>query len=240
MMNMAISLGVGVAVALSLWLPGWLKLGEAAVPGVIAAIATMVVLGRKVLKQMEALFLSASKELQSQRFDAAIAQLKTGYALNTRQFGVKSQIDSQIGMILYLRKEFNQAIPYLEESKRLGHWLGVTMLAVAYYKKKDNAKMRATFEYVVTKRAAKQGLAWNMYAYCLSQLGDVAGAQAVLSRGDVATKGDSRVKDNLLALQNGKKIKMRGYADQWYQFHLEAPPVMTMDGRSQFSARRRR
>lgn len=239
MLNILYSLGAGALVFAALYFPRLLNVGEALVPAFIAAIATMFVLGRAIFKRMEALFAEAGKDLQNQRFDAAIKTLKSGYALDKRQFGVRSQLDSQIGMILYLRKEFNESIPYLERSRRLGHWLGVAMLAVAYYKKKDHAKMKATFEHL-TSRAKKQGLAWNLYAYCLSQIGDDAGAQAVLVRGDVATKGDKRVKENLLNVQNGKKIKMKGYADQWYQFHLEAPPMQMMDGRSQFSARRRR
>lgn len=239
MLNVVISLAIGAAVFFALWLPKLLKLGEALVPAFIVAIVALFVLGRKVFKELEATFAQAAKELQSQRFDAAIALLKSAYALNRRQFGVRSQLDSQIGMILYLRKDFSGAIPYLESARRLGHWLGVAMLAVAYYKKKDQARMRETFELLV-KRAQKQGLAWNLYAYCLTQLGDDAGAQNVLARGVVKVKEDKRVQENLLAVQNGKKLKMKGYAEQWYQFHLEAPPVQTMDGRSMFSARRRR
>ncbi len=239
MYNILLSLGLGIITTLALALPRVLRVGEAIVPGVIVAIVAMFVLGRRVFKDMEALFAEAAKDLQHQRFDAAIATLKKGYAFDKRQFGVRSQIDSQIGIILYLRKDINGAIPYLDRSKGLGHWLGVAMLAVAYYKKKDHARMKETFERVV-KKAKKEPLAWNLYAYCLSQLGETAGAQAVLARGSVATKGDKRVQENLLAVQNGKKIKMRGYADQWYQFHLEAPPMQTLDGRSVFSARRRR
>jgi hypothetical protein len=239
MLNVLTSLAIGVAVTLALYLPHLLRLGEAIVPGLIAAIAAMFILGRRVFKEMEAIFNEAGKDLQNQRFDAAIATLKKGLALEKKQFGVRSQIDSQIGMILYLRKDTNGSITHLERSKRLGHWLGVAMLAVAYYKKKDHARMKETFE-LVTRRAKKQGLAWNLYAYCLAQIGEDKAAQDVLARGDAATSGDKRVKENLLAVQNGKKIKMRGYADQWYQFHLETPPVQTMDGRGMFSARRRR
>jgi len=239
MLNLFTSLGIGLVVTLALYLPHFLRLGEAIVPGVIAAIVTMFLLGRRVFKEVEVIMTDAAKDLQAQRFDIAIATLKKGYALNRRQFGVRSQIDSQIGMILFLRKDTNAAIPYLESSKRLGHWLGVAMLAVGYYKKKDHVRMKETFELLVNK-GKKQGLAWNLYAYCLSQIGDSAGAQAILARGEAAATGDNRVKENLLAVQNGKKIKMKGYANDWYQFHLEAPPMQTMDGRGVFSARRRR
>ncbi len=239
MYNLGLSLLAGVATFALLYFTHLLRLGEAIVPGVVVIAATMFVLGRRVFKRLEGTFEKVGKELQQQRFDAAISLLKSGYVEARWQLGVATQIDSQIGMILYLRKDFSAAVPYLSRAKRFGHWLGVAMLAVAYYKKKDTAKMKDAFELLVG-RAKKQGLAWNLYAYCLIQLGDEAGAQNVLVRGDKATKDDKRVKENLLALQNGKKMKMRGYAEQWYQFHLDAPPQLMMDGRSQFSARRRR
>jgi hypothetical protein len=241
MLNLLFSLAVGGVVFAVLFFTHLLTLGEALVPAVIGVAVAMFVLGRRVFKAMERLFEEAAKDLQNQRFDAAIKTLKTGYSLTRRQFGVQSQLDSQIGMITFLRKDTNAAIPFLDRSKRLGHWFGVGMLGVAYYKKKDYTRMRESFELMV-KRAKKQGLAWNLYAYCLSQMGETAAAQAVLVRGESATAGDKRVKENLLALQNGKKFdkKMRSYAEQWYQFGLDTPPVTMMDGRSQFSARRRR
>jgi predicted Zn-dependent protease len=239
MLNVLMSLVVGLVVFAGLYFTHLLRLGEAIVPGVIAMLAALFILGRRVFKELEGIFEQAGKDLQNQRFDAALQTLKSAFSLTKRQFGVASQLNSQIGMILYLRKDFNGAIPYLEQSRRFGHWMALAMLAVAYYKKKDNKRMRETFDLLVS-RAKKQGLAWNLYAYCLTQIGEQAEAQAVLARGDVATKDDKRVKENLLALQNGKKLKMKGYAEQWYQFHLEAPPVQMLDGRSQFSARRRR
>lgn len=240
MYNLMVSLVVGAAVFGALFASSLLRWGEALVPAVIAVVVTMVVLGRKVMKQMEGVFEKVGKELQNQRFDQAIATMKGAYPLAKKQFGMTSQLDAQIGMITYIRKDFSASIPYFERSKRLGHWVGVAMLAVAYYKKKDYTKMRETFE-LVTSRAKKQGLAWNLYAYCLSQIGEDAAAQAVLARGVKASDNDKRVAENLIAMQNGKKIKMKGYAEQWYQFHLENPPMQTMmDGRSMYSARRRR
>lgn len=239
MYNVLISLGLGALSFSILYFTHLLRLGESIVPAVIVILASFFVMGRRTFKRVEAIFEEASKELRNQRFDAAVALLKSAYIYAPWQIGVRTQIDSQVGIIHYLRKDFNGAIPYLQRSQRFGHWLSAAMLAVAYYKKKDHKRMNDTFELVVG-RAKKQGLVWNLYAYCLTQIGQEQAAQKVLSRGDAATKGDKRVRENLLAVQNGKKIKMRGYAEQWYQFHLDAPPQQLADGRSMFSARRRR
>jgi len=34
--------------------------------------------------------------------------------------------------------------------------------------------------------------------------------------------GDSPITENLENLQQGKKMKMRGFGDMWFQFHLES------------------
>jgi hypothetical protein len=38
---------------------------------------------------------------------------------------------------------------------------------------------------------------------------------------------------NLLALQNDKKMKMKGYGDQWYALHLEEHPAIFEQRRMQ-------
>ena len=42
---------------------------------------------------------------------------------------------------------------------------------------------------------------------------------------DVLGDKDDKLKTNLLNLQNGKKMVMKGY-EVWYQFQLEMPPIM--------------
>ena len=52
-------------------------------------------------------------------------------------------------------------------------------------------------------------------------------AIAVLARGKEALGGkDETLNENLLALQNNKKMKMKKYGEAWYQFHLEQHPAM--------------
>lgn len=226
MRNLLIALGLGVLVVATLFVPGLLKFGESLVPGLLVAGIAYAMLARRVFRQVEAIFMDASKSLQTMppRFDQAINNMQKAYALAGYQFGVRSQIDTQIGVIYFLQQEFNKALPYLKRSLMFGHWMGGAMLGVIYYKKKDHAEMRKTFD-VVTRRAKKQGLVWCLYGYLLDQIGDKDAAMRVLSDGVKKASDDARVQEALLALQNGKKIKMKAYKEQWYQFHLERPPV---------------
>lgn len=226
MRNILMALAAGLVIFAALFVPGLLHLGESIVPAVMVAMIVYFLLARRAFKQVEKIFTDASKALQSMppKFDLAISGMEKAYAVAPYQYGVKSQVDAQIGVIYFLQKKFNEAQPYLERSLGFGHWLAGAMLAVVQYKKKDHEAMKKTLE-IVSKRAKKQGLVWTLRAYLLTQIGERDQAQRILAEGVKATKDDAKVKDALLAVQNNRKIKMRAYKEQWYQFHLERPPA---------------
>jgi hypothetical protein len=47
----------------------------------------------------------------------------------------------------------------------------------------------------------------------------------VLARAVETNPTDEKLKSNMVALQNEKKLKMKAYSPEWYQFHLEKPPM---------------
>ena len=245
MRNILFSILAGVVVFAALYVPGLLRLGESIVPGVFVVMVAYFVLARRVFKMVEKIFTEASKSLQAMppKFDAAITRMESAYEYAPYQIGVRSQVDAQIGVIYFLQKEFTKALPFLRRSLGFGHWLAGAMLAVVYYKKKDQEEMKKTLE-VVTRKAKKQGLAWCLRAYLMCQIGEKGAAQDVLVEGVKKTKDDQKVKDALLAVQNNRKIKMRAFKEQWYQFHLERPPAeyqqVMVGGRQRKSARRGR
>ena len=226
MLNLLWALGSGLLLTAALRLLRLLSVAEAAVPGVLLAVAVYVVRARRSFRQVEAIFRHGNALLQRQppNFARAIAHMEGAYALCRWQFGVRSQVDTQIGVLYFLQKEFSRALPYLKRSLLLGYWMGGAMLGVIYYKKHDHAQMRKTFE-VVVRRAKKQSLAWMLYAYLLGQIGERQEAIKLLLQGQKTAGDDRRLAEALLALQNGQKIRMKSYREQWYQFHLERPPM---------------
>ena len=69
----------------------------------------------------------------------------------------------------------------------------------------------------------KESLLWNLYAYCLSEeCKDNSKAIQILEKGLKKLPGDSHITENIENLKSGKKMKMRSFGDQWYQFHLES------------------
>ena len=104
------------------------------------------------------------------------------------------------------------------------NWVARVMLAVLHYKKKDMAKMDQEFD-AAARFNKKQGVLYGVWAWCHWKNDNTQRAIQILSQGDTELEGkDERLRQNLLNLQNGKKMKMKGYAEQWYQFHLEKPP----------------
>jgi len=226
MRNLAMSIGAGVVVFALLFFTHLLNWGEAAVPAVLAIILAYYLFARRTFKQVEAVFAGAAQALQTMppKFELAFAALEKAYVFSPQQFGVRSQIDSQMGVMHFLRQDNNKALPYLSRSMAFGHWMGLAMLAVIHYKKKDHEEMKKVLE-VAAKRAKNQPLMWCLYAYLLTQVGERERAQKILAEGVKKTKNDVRVKDALLAVQNDRKIKMRVFKEQWYQFQLERPPM---------------
>jgi tetratricopeptide (TPR) repeat protein len=237
MYNALLSLAAGLAVTLAVGLGttfGWIA---AIVPGLVALIAAYLVLARRTWKQLERVFETAQKELMAQRFDKGLQTLQGGFALAPWQFLVASQLHSQIGVLRYLRQDFDGALPHLEQSFSR-HGVARAMLAVSRYRKRDLEGMRRTFQDAV-KANKREGLTWATWAWIEEKEGRHDEAISVLSRGVKANPSDEKLKAALQVLQNDKKLKLgKLYGEQWFQFHLERVPAEMMSAPGARSGRR--
>ncbi len=184
----------------------------------------------------------AAKAAMEGHFDRAVEILKRGFIFEKWQIGVTTMLNARIGMLLYMRwmllkrGGLTEAIPYLEKSRVKGRkakllaalWPAWAMLAVAYYKgKKDLGRALAVLEDTVLV-SKKEGLLWSLYAWILWKEKRRDDAINVLARAKDALPDDKRVAENLKALQNNKKMRMKDYGEQWYQFGLETPKMAGM------------
>jgi tetratricopeptide (TPR) repeat protein len=182
--------------------------------------ACFYLLSRYIMKKVTAIMDGAAKDLQGQRVEKAIRELKEAFRYAKWQIWLDGQINSQIGSIYYMRRDFSNAFPYLEKSF-FKNWVAMGMLAITYMKRNKNEKMRATFDKAV-QGSPKEPLLWSLYAYCISETGDNSGARATLEKGLKKIPGNEAMKSNLALLEDGKKMKMRQFGDMWFQFHLES------------------
>lgn len=236
MINLLLALLAGAAAwVLSVLVLNWFWAGI--LPFLGAFVGTYIVLARRTNARLQAIALDAQKAMEKagratspkQRdaaLDKGIEILKSGLALQKQQFMVAPQLNAQIGQIYYVRKEFDRARPFLEKAYKR-NWASRAMLACIYFMKEDFDTMTTVFEEAV-KKNEKESLLWNLYAWCLWKAKRKDDAIAVLVRGAEKTGNDERIKSNLENLRNNKKMKMRAWQEQWYQFHLEAPPQPKM------------
>ncbi len=224
MYNLLISAGVAVLVFTVLALA--FSPLAALIPAMLAFVITNILMARRIGKKVQELAMAAQKEIQAQRVEKGIKLLEEGFKYDKWQLLVGPELHANIGILQYMRKEFDAARAHLEKATTRGPAgaRAKAMLACLHFQKKDEAAMRSAFELAV-KAGKKDGLVWSTYAWCLDKLGKRDDALRVLARGVEANPSDEKLKNNQVALQNEKKLKMKAYGLEWYQFLLERPPM---------------
>lgn len=219
----------GAVVGLSYWI--------ASLIGMVVFTVVYLLLTRHIMKKLGELMEIAQRDLQGGRVEKAVKTLESGYKYGNWQFFIRSQIDAQIGTILYLKRDFSAAFDYLQKGF-VRHWMAMGMLGICYMKRNKTGKMIETFDKAT---AANKGepLIWNLYAFCLERVGEKEKAVEVMEKGLKKTKGDERLQGNLEALKEGRKMKMKVYGDVWYQFHLEKPGALIKQQTKAIQGRRK-
>jgi tetratricopeptide (TPR) repeat protein len=233
------ALVVGVATAFIPFIGPW----GAILPGLVVGGVVYFLLLRRTNALLQKEMQAVQALLMNKNIDGALQLLES-----TKQRFKKwvpllaSQLDGQIGSIHYLKKDFEKARPYLENAF-IRMWDAKLMLAcllsgeVSSGKKGEKpmkADMKAVDELLerVAKYNTKQGLLYSTWAYLHWKAGDTKRAIEILARGkDALGDADAHLSANLLALQNDKKMKMKGYGEVWYTFHLEQHPLVMQQQR---------
>ena len=216
---------LAIAFALVLAVPGGLYGGWAGALffGAAAGAVGYVVVGRRISRRIEREMAPLSRHIDAGRIDRAIAELERVRRLSRWQLGLARAIDGQIGVLIYAHKgDFARARPYLERAPRK-MWHAQAMLGATLFRNRRPDEGRRVFERAL-KRNRKVGLLYAAYAWCEQALGAPARALPILNRGAERVPQDERLRRNLLAVQNRKKLKMRGYGAEWWALRLEAPP----------------
>lgn len=193
----------------------WITMAVSAV--VFAAV--FILITRSIMKKVGDLMQTAQRDVMANRSEKAIKELEDGLKYGAWQLYVKQQIYSQIGSIHYIKRDFNAAVPYLEKGF-VRNWVSQSMLAITYMKKNKPSKMIETFGKAVSGNR-KEPMVYAVYAFCLDRIGERTKAIEVLKKGLSKADNDERLKENMELLEAGKKMKMKGFGDMWYQFHLE-------------------
>jgi predicted Zn-dependent protease len=231
MYNIIISSLLGALIFAVLFLAAKLSWWIALIAAVVVMLGTFVLISRIIMKKVEAVMSGAMQDLQAQRVtsremsaqlvDRAIKEMQEALQYEKWQIYVGGQVNASIGMLYYIKRDFNSAFPYLQKGF-FKNWVTMGMLGSYYLKKNKKDKMKETFEKALLG-SPKESLLWSLYAYCLNEAGEPEKAKDTLEKGLKKIANDEQLALNLALLREGKKMKMTGYGEMWYQFHLESP-----------------
>ncbi len=226
MQNLAYALMASGMTLAGLYMGVHLGFWASLLPALAVLVGLFFWLSRRTTSKVKVVMDGVQKDLQAGKMDRAIEAIKGAFPLASQQFLLGSQLHGALGVLLYTKREFEAALPHLKKSF-FRDWQAQATLGACCYQLKDPTGMEQAFERAVVA-GKKEGLAWSAYAYALQKGGDREKAQKVMARAVEANPDDERLKANFSALQNNKKMKMRAYEPQWFQFHLERlPPEMT-------------
>lgn len=234
MFNLILSGLVGAVVfGLSLLIPEmhWLF---ALFIALVVSIVCMIICTRKIMKKLEPMFTQAQKQAQARQFKLAIKTLEGILPFTKWQVMLKSQVYSQMGVFHYADKNEASALEYLSQGS-VRSPESQMILASIYFRRDDMDKAKEVMD-VTIKFNKKQVLLYNALAFMLQVKKRNDEAMEVLQKGLKALKGSNdATQDNLIRVQNGKKMNMKPFGMNWYSLQLEKPPLSMMQ--DQFSGR---
>ncbi len=185
------------------------------------------------MKQLEPKFTQAQKQAQARQFKLAISTLETILPFASWQIMLKAQVHSQIGVFHFADRNEDKALEHLSQgSMRTPD--AQLILASIHFKKDNLEKMRTALDMTI-KLNKKQILLYNAYAFMLNRKGLNEEAIQILQNGLKVDAENDTTKDNLLRLQNNKKMNMKPFGMNWYTLQLEKPPLSMMQ--DQFSGK---
>lgn len=247
MINFLIALAAGALVAVLIHLShvfgsSW-AIGIA--PATLVVAGVYILLARRVATQVQKIAEQAQGILQGVRaekdripaLDKAIKIFESAMVFSRWQFFIGSEIEANIGILQYMKRDYENAKPHLEKALSR-NWMAKAYLGCIHFQAKDEAAMKDAFEKAVTS-GKKEALAWAAYAWCLDNSKKHDEAIAVAGRAVNENPSDEKLKKLQNQLQNNKRLKMNAFEPMWWQFALEKPPMEMTQPRVRFQRGRR-
>ncbi|MBX2800130.1 MAG: hypothetical protein KTR31_20800 [Myxococcales bacterium] len=229
MINLAISLGIGVVLFAAIAL--WLSPVAAIIPALGVSAIAMFFLSRRVAKRVEVALAEVVPLLQARKVDLARRKLEGIKEQYGRwQFLLEGQLDAQLGMIEYLQMNWDQALPKLEKGK-WRNWTALMCIGAIHFRKGRKEQAWEAFD-KAANAAHKEVVIYGVWAALLVRDNQRAEALKVVARGLKSQPDSQLLKDLKQKVANKKKIKPKMFGEQWFQFFPEdMAKEMLMRGR---------
>jgi tetratricopeptide (TPR) repeat protein len=223
------SLALGVLVGVVYTLLGWWKTwAMGIILGLLSAVLAFALTSRWLARRLEPRFLQAQRQIQSGATQLALKSLEELLPMARWQIMLAGQLYAQMGLLAYAMDKEELALGYLEKS---GYRVSDARVALAalHYRRKSFAKAKDVLDNAI-KMNKKQVFLYNVLAWLLVKEGQKEEAVEVLQRCLGVEKSNETTQDNLLRLQNNRRMNMKRFGVQWYGLKLEKPPAALRPG----------
>jgi hypothetical protein len=218
MYNLLISLGISSVVFAAVALA--MQPIAGVIPALLVFILLAVLTSRRTAKQVQADMEGLVPLLQNQKVDEARALiLGAREKYGKWQFLVRGQMDAQLGMIEYMRLNFDDALPLLQKS-RVRDWTAKVCVGAIHYRRKRYDAAWGAMK-AASAMARKEPMVYVVWAVLLSRQGERSEALEVLAEG-LGRVPESRVlKDLKKTIANKKRIDEGRLPEAWNQIFPE-------------------
>lgn len=224
MYSILISILLGALVGALYTLAGlWKTWAMGIVLALVFGLTAFVLISRGLAKRFEPRFLQAQKQLQSGATSLAMKTLEELLPLGRWQVMLTGQIYAQMGILAYGADNDDLAVEYLEKSALRAPDARMALAAI-YFLRKNPSKAFEAMD-VAIRGNKKQMLPYHAYAWMLHKSGETDKAIDQLRRSLKVEPNNEAGKENLLRLQNNRKLLMKRFGMQWYALKLEKPPA---------------
>jgi len=224
MYTILIALGIGLVSGLVWTFLGlWKTWAMGIVLGVLVFVLAFVLISRLIAKRIEPQFQQIQKQIQAGNSQLALKSLEAMLPMARWQIMLAGQLHAQLGSLCFSTGHEAKAFEYLAKASRRSAD-GQLFLASLHYRRKDPEKAHQVLEDAI-RFNKKQLILYHVYAWLLAREGDRDGAIEQLLRAQKVEKNNEDTKDNLLRLQNGKKMNMKRFGMAWYGLQFEKLPA---------------
>lgn len=229
MYTILISILIGCAVGTAWTLLGlWKTWAMGIILATLISLLAFVLISRWMARRIEPAFGHVAKQLQGGAHQAALKSLEALLPMARWQVLLAGQIHAQMGLVALALGNEDKAMEHLARSglrvpdAKLAH-------AALLYRRKKVSEAKEVLD-VAIRANKKQIMLYHVYAWILNKEGERNAAIEQLQKALKVEPSSESTKDNLLRLQNDKKLNMKRFGNNWYMLQLEKPPAAMRPG----------
>ena len=186
------------------------------------AIVIWILIARRIGKRLQPAMEQVQRQMKQQHFQLAYQSLEDMLPMCKWIPLLKGQLLAQMGMLALHMRQKDKGVQLLEGAS-LRNAEARLMLACIRYRDDEVNRAISVLE-LTAKVNKKHPLLHNTYAWMLQKSNKSDAAQAVLAAFLKKNPNNGPSKENMLRLQNNKRMSMTGFAEHWYALQLEQPP----------------